>query len=319
MIVPPKKYGTNLNGGYLLNDDEEFIPLIIDKANYDHKSVIEDHSVIYEMVNRLSSVPYKINTVLLDFLLEKGREFGILMDDSSIKEYEDTMTTKKLSNLNMNKYKALKSKQVVENYVLQLAEVYRNNTIYFPLRLDQRGRVYAVPFYLTYQGTDLSKALLQFSTPGIINKLHNPEKLKYFFIYGANMFGLDKQSNVKRIRWVKDNVDNILNYRNGVLIKEAKNKPLFLAFCIEYVRFNEFVVGENIAKWETYLPIQLDATCNGFQHLSMLSYEAKMYDTLNLASATDEDDPKDFYAFISAKISLKLEMSINLIYSVINE
>lgn len=30
------------------------------------------------------------------------------------------------------------------------------------------------------------------------------------------------------------NINNIKNYRNGILIKQAKNKKIFLAFCIEY-------------------------------------------------------------------------------------
>jgi DNA-directed RNA polymerase len=32
----------------------------------------------------------------------------------------------------------------------------------------------------------------------------------------------------------------------------------------------------------TYLPVQLDATCNGYKHLSLLAQEKSIYKELNL-------------------------------------
>lgn len=69
-------------------------------------------------------------------------------------------------------------------------------------------------------------------------------------------------------------------------MSEAKGqqalKFLFLGFCIEYKRFNEFYNNENASEFHSYLPIQLDATCNGFQHLALLSNEKIIYKQLNL-------------------------------------
>ena len=84
-----------------------------------------------------------------------------------------------------------------------------------------------------------------------------------------------------------DNLENIKNYHDGKLIMEAESKLLFIAFCLEFNRYLKFIesvkstlinpndnieyqqklIEENSPKFITYLPIQLDATCNGFQHI----------------------------------------------------
>ena len=80
---------------------------------------------------------------------------------------------------------------------------------------------------------------------------------------------------------------------------------LFLAFCIEYKRYNDFLYDGNLIEFNTYLPIQLDATCNGFQHLSLLSQESKLYDELNLTNTGKY--PKDFYNFLLHKVQVYLK------------
>lgn len=73
MIVPPKPYCKNKLGGYLLNDVLDKIGIFVDKPFYIEQSKIKDNNIIYKVVNTISSVPYKVNNELLDFLYEKGR------------------------------------------------------------------------------------------------------------------------------------------------------------------------------------------------------------------------------------------------------
>lgn len=72
-------------------------------------------------------------------------------------------------------------------------------------------------------------------------------------------------------------------------------------------RFDEFYNSELSKTFNTYLPIQLDATCNGFQHLALLSDEVDLFSNLNLSEGKIEDDPKDFYTFILNKIKAHLQ------------
>jgi len=74
---------------------------------------------------------------------------------------------------------------------------------------------------------------------------------------------------------------------------------------MEFKRFYDFYVDDSKVKFKTYLPVQLDATCNGFQHMALLSNESTLFEELNLKSNSDETgrNPKDFYSFLLHKIT----------------
>jgi hypothetical protein len=63
----------------------------------------------------------------------------------------------------------------------------------------------------------------------------------------------------------------------------------------------------NSTVFYTYLPIQLDASCNGYQHLCLLTRETKHFDKLNLGVANYSDEPADFYTFIQDKVDNYIE------------
>lgn len=92
---------------------------------------------------------------------------------------------------------------------------------------------------------------------------------------------------------IKIYIYNIINFDNGVLLGKAKDKLLFLSFCIEYKKFSEFLNNDSMFEFSTYLPIQLDATCNVFQHLALFSRESSLYEVLNLTNINKT--PNDFY------------------------
>jgi DNA-directed RNA polymerase, mitochondrial len=81
------------------------------------------------------------------------------------------------------------------------------------------------------------------------------------------------------------------------LFEKADEKFLFLAFCFEIRRFNKFLASSDF-EFKTYLPLQLDGTCNGFQHLALMSHELTLFDSLNLSNSSKADNPKDFYSHI---------------------
>jgi len=85
-----------------------------------------------------------------------------------------------------------------------LATIFRNvPSIYLPVRIDYRGRLYCITEYLNYQGIELSKGLLEFSI-GEKVKLTNQEAINYLKIFGANCFGngIGNKSFLHRIAWL---------------------------------------------------------------------------------------------------------------------
>lgn len=312
MIVPPKPYSPNELGGFFLNDSQEKNPLLIHKASYKCKSIIKD-DIIYNMVNNIAFIPYKVNKQLLYYLVDKGEQYKILMSKDIIDNYENIVNK---TTYIINKIKGLKSEYLLQENILKIAALYQNRKIYFPVRIDQRGRLYCEPHYFNYQGVELAKALLLFANPGIIRR-NDEQAIEYLKIYGANCFGLDKSSHKKRIEWVDSNVEDIINYDNGKLIEKAKSKVLFLAFCMEFSRFYQFMCDESLWEFKTYLPIQLDATCNGYQHMAMLTLDHNLVKQLNLTTSTWDDTPKDFYGLIAANLiehikhKLSTALSIN--------
>ena len=191
MIVEPKPYTSKELGGYLLNDVEKTESLLINKANYKQNSDIVKVNIIYDMVNNINKTSYKINKEVLEFIEEYGVDYGLIEDVNQKHSLEDIKRNKRQDKI----YRAYKSKIILEQNILGVANTFANKSIYFPVRLDQRGRIYCEPLYFNYQSSELAKSLISFTFPGIINR-KDTNAIEYFKAYGANCFGhgLDKKS-----------------------------------------------------------------------------------------------------------------------------
>ena len=297
MIVPPKAFTNKNNGGYLLNDELTTDSIIKNKWNNKELSTIKDNNVIYDLVNNIHSVGYKINKDVLDFILYNSDDY-FKNEIIDLKYKHPLIEKSKLIKSEKIELDSFLSKKELQENILGLASVLSGlPSFYIPVNLDFRGRLYCVSEFLNYQSTELAKALLLFSKAEKIYKTDNMS-INYLKIYGATTFGLDKKSAKDRLDWVDSNTKNIIDFRNGNLIKKAKNKFLFLAFCLEYNRWLLCLENHDITFFETFLPIQLDGTCNGFQHLSLLSLDSELGLELNLNESTCNDKPKDFYSFL---------------------
>jgi len=311
MVCEPKDFVYSLDplknklGGYLLNDIYYTEGIFKDKIGYGKPTVLQDENLIVSLINGLSKTPYKINIDTLNFIYKYGIVKRIILDNSS-EEIKSFMNNpyKGYSLEHSKKYRSIVSKIIMERNILSIAKIYCNvDKIYFPVRLDQRTRIYCKTDYFDYQKSDLAKGLISFVRPGIITKL-DVEVIKYFKAYGANMFGdnLDKKSINFREKWVDDNSDKILNFEFNDIVDKAENKACFISFCFEYKRYMEFIDNKDKNMFYTYLPIQLDASCNGYQHLVLLTKESKLQNKLNLDVSSHDDDPNDFYTYIQDKM-----------------
>jgi DNA-directed RNA polymerase len=129
MIVKPKNFNSDSLGGYLLNDVRYQEDLIIHKYSIKDKSQIKENNIIYDMIIKISAVPYKINIKLLDFLITDKHK--LLIDSNLVADQENNLEN--MSKYQLNKFKSLKSKFNLQETILGIAEFYKSyNNIYFP-------------------------------------------------------------------------------------------------------------------------------------------------------------------------------------------
>lgn len=117
MIVKPKVYTNNSYGGYLLNDIKYKDGLFIPKKGYGLNSELSDKNKIYDMVNKMSSIPFKINKTLMEFILKENNHN--LLIDSNIKHKFYNIT--KRSKYQESVYKSYNSKLVLQDTILSIA------------------------------------------------------------------------------------------------------------------------------------------------------------------------------------------------------
>ncbi len=165
--------------------------------------------------------------------------------------------------------------------ILHLAQKYqKEEKFYFPYQLDFRGRIYAVPSYLTPQGTDLAKGLLRFA---VGKPLGNLTAVRWLAIHGANVYGNDKTSFDERCAWVTQNQEKILasatNPYDFTWWQEADKPFCFLAFCFEWAGY----VQQGL-DFVSRLPIAMDGTCNGLQIYSLILKDEVGGHAVNLTS-----------------------------------
>jgi DNA-directed RNA polymerase len=199
MIVKPKPfYRETINGvvkerlgGYLLNDVKTSDSLIIYKWDLKEQSHIKNNNKVYDLVNNINSVGYRINTDVLNFIYKYGVEYDLI--EHIANPYENRVKLTKREHILNESYM---SKMELQENILGLANVLSKlHEFFIPVRIDNRGRMYCISEYLNYQSNELAKSLLLFSKGEKLIKT-DIRGINYFKAYGANCYGnkLDKKS-----------------------------------------------------------------------------------------------------------------------------
>lgn len=229
---------------------------------------------------------------MYQFIKDNGVRLGLIKDGLHPLTTKPDVDKSMLDEINKHN-----TQYFLESNILKLAELYLDSIIYFPVYLDWRGRLYCQVDYLSFQGCELAKSLLEFANGEIIGDI----KSNYYFkIYGANCYGLDKLSFDNRINWINDNLDKIASFDHELIYK-AKSPFLFIAFLLEYQNDSNF----------TNFPIQIDATCNGLQHLASIIGDLRLASLVNLMESDTHKNPNDIYSncidYIKYEISKLIE------------
>lgn len=187
-----------------------------------------------------------------------------------------------------------------------------NKAFYLPWKADYRGRVYAETPWFTPQGGDVQRALLEFSEGQKLDdngfialKRHGANLVKRSKILrDLKIEGRQVLTFREREQWIELHSTDIRNsaadpIKNHFWLFVADKPVQFLAFCFAY---HAALNGEDV-----YLPVQIDGTCNGLQHISALTGDVDLAkavnvlknDVSNSAIDNNEERPSDIYTLLS--------------------
>ncbi len=317
MVSQPKPWRDKdpYGGGY---GDGVFAdrPCLVKTKNKRYRDGLVGHSmpVVYEAVNRMQNTAWVVNSKVLEvvnYFWGHGYTANNVLPSSQLLEIPSKpsdIETNVESRKNWKRQAAkvyetnakTKSKRLQVARTLLLANKLKDEQmIFFPYQLDFRGRAYALPYFLTPQGTDLSRGLLKFKQ----GKKLDEKAITYLKLHGANCYGLDKASLEDRALWVDQNLSNILKtakdpYSTLEFWTEADEPWQFLAWVFEFAELKD-----KGAKFISSLPISLDASNNGLQILSLLMRDPEGAEATNCLPSPH---PRDIYADVAHRVIDKL-------------
>jgi DNA-directed RNA polymerase len=244
-----------------------------------------DLSPVYAAVNALQSTPYRINRAIYQLQQDAwiaGLPFFDLKREEQRKGVE----------------------QMTAFRFAQSVRLSSEEKFYFPWQVDHRGRAYPVPQLINPQSDHIGRALIEFADGRPLG-----ERGAYWLaIHLTNCYWKGKKlSFKKRLAWVQENEEEVLDFAANPLEvhrfwTEADQPWLFLAACLEWKRYKEEGPG-----MISHLPISMDGSCNGYQHLSAMGLDPIGGRATNLMPF---DEPEDIYQRVSDLVCRRMEIDV---------
>jgi len=322
-LIPPKPWVGPRDGGYWT----PFVKtpfLIRFRANHENQKqrAIDDYEAldmpqVYDALNAVQETAWKINAKVLE-VAQQFWELDLGLCGLPRREPETKPArppeadhdpevhktwAKEAGAVNTRNAKRV-SKYLAARRCLMTAErMNREPCFYFPQMLDFRGRMYPIPSDLSPQGDDLHRGLLTFSE----GKKVGPEDAWWLALQVANCFGVDKVSMDERVKWVEDRQDLWFRIANEPIVNREwceadKGDSAWQALAAIFEWTGYLADPENFV---STLPIRVDGTCNGIQHLSAMIRDEVGGASVNLIPA---DKPRDIYQEVADELTKLLEL-----------
>ena len=321
MVVEPMPWVSQWEGGYLtdwMRDRSRMCSLRY--MSPAHRKWIltglkaQEAQPLRDAMNRAQSVPYRVDGDVLELLgkaLATGRPLmglpktspdpkpvypfeGIDMENPTPEVAEEFKIWKRLMVNWYTEESQRKSKTL--GIVLKAAELRRYKDepeLYFPTFVDWRGRVY-MRSSINPQNVDAIKGCLQLAE----GKRLGERGLYWLKVHVANSCGFDKHDPDIRVKWVNDNIDELMEcYNNPLDCDWPEPDTAFTAYQALRELSNALEL-DNPEEYVTHVTVAMDATCSGLQHFSALLRDEVGGKYTNLT-----DDGADQKADIYRKVS----------------
>jgi DNA-directed RNA polymerase len=239
-----------------------------------------DLSYITETLNKLNRTGWRINEVVFDVFK------ACMKSEKTPFKFSREIDPKKKASL------------LIEiNAITGIADRNLENAFYHLYNLDFRGRIYPNTAFLHEQSSDNAKGLLLLDEAVVLGE----EGLYWLCVHTANVFGKDGIPLDERVQWVQDNMEDIRRYAGDPMDyadwMDADKPFCFLAACVELVMLDSWVLSGNLTEeFPSCLPVYIDGSNNGTQHLVAMSKDEIIAPLVNLVPS---DKPGDVYMFIA--------------------
>ena len=284
------------------HDSVDLFPSKQAPANWEHQKFIHPgtgYSLIkHAHENAIKQIKYNDTTYLIDTLNKLGstgwRINHFVFDVFKKSRYLEKTPFKFSKEVDREKVASL---MIEINAIQALAERNLDNTFYHLYNVDFRGRIYPNTAFLHEQSSDNAKGLLLLDEPVPLGE----EGAYWLCVHTANMFGNDKVSLDDRVQWVMDNMEELMGYVEDPISNDDWmdcDKPLcFLACCYELSMLANWTAAGNAQEdFPSCLPVYIDGSNNGVQHLVAMSKDADIAPLVNLVP---QELPGDVYMFIA--------------------
>lgn len=258
-----------------------------------------------DAVNAIQSTPWRVNQWLLDVMraayadglrvggLEVGEPLSLpasIPDEvwAAMSPDEQKEARRARGDIHRGNRTIMGKSQAVAGLLEEAEELRNEPAIYFPHRHDFRHRTYPMACRGPHpQGSGPGKALIHFAEGRPLGE----DGMFWLCVRAANCYGHDKIPLEERVQWVLDHADDIkasalvpLEFRWWA---DAGDDPWgFLTTCHE---LNMAWDSDDPADFVSHLPVPLDATCSGLQHLSAMGCDAAGAHATNLTPAPRQD------------------------------
>ena len=317
MLVPPQPWRYSQRGGRLVGAAHLCKSKALNAPAADMLQLIErsDMPIVFQALNQLQNTAWRINQQVLRTSqaiyygdVEKNG-FSPAIVELRNKAEEKPRTAKGHWPARAGSNEWLQKTRLARNtshWHSGLGDLEGRSAFYYPYQLDYRGRIYPQAGWLSPQGDDLAKGLLEFANGKPIPH-EDTEARRFLAIYGAQLAantGIKTPTLDAYAQWSCDHSQDIMAsaadpLRNTWWLEHSKSGTRWqmLAFCCAW---SDMQQGKPV-----HLPVQVDGSCNGLQHMAALLRDKEMAQYTNLLLGSGEK--QDLYTWILQGVRQNME------------
>lgn len=321
MLCRPRPWsaqGWTLDGGYLALKADGLKARRVRGAGKGHTQAGDLSEGHLAALNRLQGTAWMVNRFVLDvaqvaFQSDTGPlpyKAPVVIPERFSDDMWSEMTDEerkthlvKVSRAHQHNFRQAEAK-LAHTRAITVADMMKDYPdIWFPHAMDYRGRMYPIPQDLHPQGSDIVKSLLLFAKPKPLGE----RGWAWLLQHAAATYGLDKESRTDQLQWCSDNIVRVCRVGDNPWLdtefwQQADEPWQFLAAAREIY---SAAASGNVETYLCSLPISVDGSCNGLQHLSALGLDPVGGKAVNLTPGPRQD----IYQIVADKVVRSVEQS----------